>query len=50
LRRKKIKAAKSKVREVEKRFRRQKKIEKEVEGYIDNLFKNEMENRINQFK
>lgn len=31
---------KKELKEVEKRFRRQRKIEKEVEGYVENLFKN----------
>jgi hypothetical protein len=41
---------KREIREVEKRFRRQRKIEREVEGYIDNLFKNEMDKRTKGFK
>lgn len=46
----KDKKMKKEIKEVEKRYRKQKKIEREVEGYIDNLFKNEMEKRITQYK
>jgi hypothetical protein len=50
LRKKKQKKDKKESKEIDKRFRRQKKIEREVEGYIDNLFKNEMEKRADQFR
>ena len=45
LRKRKDHKARKEVKEIEKRFRRQRKIEREVEGYIDNLFKNEMQKR-----
>jgi hypothetical protein len=50
IKRKREKKMKREIREVEKRFRRQRKIEREVEGYIDNLFKNEMDKRTKGFK
>jgi hypothetical protein len=50
LRKRKEHKAKKEVKDIEKRFRRQRKIEREVEGYIDNLFKSEMEKRVDNIK